>query len=135
MKRLFLSVCLLFFAASVLARIGGQSPLQGKITSLKKTDTLYLATVTLYASDSTAKKTSEKAKPGMSVKIIHSIGTSQFRMGIGSVLEIKDNGDLIVALNESLLDKEIADPNSDRKIKVRDILSVGADVSVSNEAL
>jgi hypothetical protein len=135
MKKTLCAVLLLFFGLSFFARIGGALPLQGRITSLNKKDTLYLATVRMDKAPSTSKDPADKVAPGMSVKIIYSISTSQFRLPVGRVLEVKENGDVVVAIQESLLDKEVADPNSDQVTTVRSLLVVGADVSVSSESL
>jgi hypothetical protein len=135
MKRASCVLFLLLFGFSFIARIGGMLPLQGRIASLYKQDTLYLATVRMNQSSSTSKDSAEKVTPGMSVKIIYSISSAQFRLPIGRVLEVKETGEVIVAIQESLLDKEVADPNSDQVTKVRSLVVVGAEVSVSTESL
>lgn len=135
MKRIVLVLVLGVFCVSLFAGIGGDPALQGKITSIDKKDKLCLATVRINASSSITKEPSQKAKPGMSVKIIYEIETSQFRLPIGRVIEVRENGDVIVAVDESLLAKEVKGPNSDNPVKVSELFFVGAEVSVSGEAL
>ena len=78
---------------------------------------------------------SGKLKPGMSVRLIYSVGTAQFRPGIGRVLKVEENGNVLVAIDPNLLAKEIMAPNSSEPIPVSDLFHVGAEVSISNEAL
>jgi hypothetical protein len=136
MKKSLFAIFFLLFTFSFFARIGGEPAHQGTITSLAKKDNLYLATVRMdpsYYSD--AKDPAQKVRPGMSAKLIYSIDTSQFRLSFGRVLKITESGDVIVVVDETLLDKEISDPNSDKKVTVKDLLNVGASVSISNDAV
>ncbi len=71
----------------------------------------------------------------MSVRLIYSVGTAQFRPGIGRVLTIQENGNVLVAIDNSLLEKKIPVPNSNEPVTVSELFHVGAEVSISNEAL
>jgi len=136
MNRTLFSLILVAICVSLWAGIGGDSTaFQGRITSIEKTDKVYLATVRMNSSSSITKDASERVKPGMSVRIIYSIDTAQFRLPIGRVIQVKENGDVIVGIDESLLAREVTGPNSDQPVKVGDLFKTGAAVSVSNEAI
>lgn len=129
----FSLVCILFFVP-LFAGIGGEAAMQGRISSIEKKDQITIAKVRMDAS-SLAKDPSYKVKPGMSVRLIYSVGTAQFRPGIGRVLMIEENGNVVVAIDNNLLEKKIPVPNSNEPVIVSDLFRVGAEVSISNEAL
>ena len=135
MKKIPLFLALFAFCLSLLAGIGGEPAMQGKITSIEKTDKQTTAIVRMDASSSLTKAPEEKVRPGMSVRLIYSIETAQFRPGIGRVLLVRENGDVLVSVDENLLNKEIVGPNSSSGIKVKELFRVGAQVSISGEAL
>ncbi|NMB99819.1 MAG: hypothetical protein GYA35_06010 [Thermoanaerobaculaceae bacterium] len=130
MKRVFF-VVLLFVAFLVFGRIGGPSAIHGYITSIDIQKEITTATISV--KDIPAAEIATKVKPGMSVKIIHSIETAQFRLPIGRILSVKD-GIVTVAIDQSLLDKEFENPYTQEKIKVRTLFEVGAEVSISVES-
>lgn len=134
MKSAAFALISLFLFLPVLAGIGGEPALQGRIASIEKKDQITIATVRMESSSIT-KDPSYKVKPGMSVKLIYSIGSAQFRPGIGRVLNVEEDGRVLVAIDQSLLAKEIVGPNSTEPIPVSDLFHVGAEVSISNEAL
>ncbi|HNQ78320.1 MAG TPA: hypothetical protein PK747_05710 [Acidobacteriota bacterium] len=129
----FCLVCIFLFVP-LFAGIGGDPAMQGRITSIEKKDQITTATVRMESSSIT-KDPSSKVKPGMSVRLIYSVGTAQFRPGIGRVLTIQENGNVLVAIDNSLLEKKIPVPNSNEPVTVSELFHVGAEVSISNEAL
>ena len=136
MKKTLILFALVSACVTMWAGIsGGSEAHQGRITSIEKTDKVYLATVRMNSSSSITKDPASIVKPGMSVRIIYSIETAQFRLPIGRVIQVKDDGDVIVGIDESLLAKEVTGPNSDRPVRVAELFKVGAPVSVSSEAI
>ena len=135
MKRILFSCASLLIVFLVFARISGHTPFQGKIVSFEKQGPVNIARVKINPSDLSERDASDKPKTGMSVKIIYSIGTAQFRLPVGKVVKIDSDGNLLVQIDESLLDKNVQDPATEQTVKVRSLLVVGADVSVSIEEL
>ena len=133
MKRLILYALIISLAVPFFARIGGTQAMQGKITSLEKKDKVYVATVRLY--DMSSADVVKKVKEGMSVRLIYEIETAQFRPPIGRVITVKKTGELVVGIEQGLLEQEIENPFTHETIKVEDLLSVGAEVSVSKESM
>lgn len=131
MKKLF-GLLFLIFTLSLIAKIGGLPPLQGYISSIEKKDSLLMVKITV--KDVPINEVKNKVKPGMSIRLIHSIGGANFRIPIGKVLSI-ENGIVIGAIEENLLNKEIENPYTNEKIKVSQLFSVGAEVSLSDERL
>ena len=135
MKKTAVLFVMVLICVSSSAGIGGTPAHQGKITSIQKTDKVYVATVRMDSTSSTAKEAADKVKPGMSVRIIYSIDTSEFRLPIGRVIQVQENGDVVVGIDESLLARDVTGPNSDQPVKVAELFKTGAAVSISNEGI
>jgi len=75
-----------------------------------------------------------KVKAGMSVRIIYSIETAQFRLPIGNVLSVEKDGTILVSIDSKLLEKDVQNPKTQEYFKVKELFSVGAEVSISREA-
>ena len=134
MKSAVFSLVFIFLFVPLFAGIGGDPAMQGRISSIEKKDKVTIASVRMESS-SVTKDPSIRVKPGMSVRLIYSVGTAQFRPGIGRVLKVEENGIVLVAIDPNLLAKEIVAPNSTDPIPVSDLFNVGAEVSISNEAI
>lgn len=133
MKRNIVLMLLSLFVLSIFARIGGESTILGTIKSIEKKDNLIIATLSI--KDLPKEELLKKVKSGMSVKIIHSIQTAQFRLPIGRILNVRDDGSVICSVDASLLEKEYQNPYTQENFKVKELFTVGAEVSISNEAL
>lgn len=131
MKR-FIFVVLVFAMIAVFARIGGPSTIQGTITSIDVKDEVTTATIAV--KDIPTTEIATKIKPGMSVKIIHSIETAQFRLPIGRILSVT-NGVVTAGIDKSLLEKDFENPYTKEKIKVNTLFVIGAEVSISVESV
>lgn len=131
MKKI-LFVVFLFVVFTVFAKIGGPSAIQGYITSIDVKNEITTATVTI--KDLSQSEIASKIKPGMSVRIIYSIETSQFRLPIGRILSVS-NGVITVGIDKGLLEKDFENPYTREKIKVKSLFSVGAEVSISSESI
>lgn len=129
MKKLLLAI-LVLSVFLIYARIGGPSAIQGYISSIDVKDEVTTATITI--KDVPASEISQKIKPGMSVRLIYSIETAQFRLPIGRILSVA-NGVIIAGIDKALLEKEFENPYTQEKIKVKTLFSVGAEVSISGE--
>ena len=116
---------------TVFAKIGGPSTIQGTITSIDVKNEVTTATISV--KDIPASEIAAKIKPGMSVRIIYSIETAQFRLPIGRILSIT-NGVVTAGIDQSLLEKDFENPYTHEKIKVKTLFAVGAEVSISVES-
>lgn len=129
MKKLLFSV-LIFSALIAFARIGGPSAIQGYISSIEVKKEVTTATISVTSIPSS--EIPHKIKPGMSVRLIHSIQTAQFRLPIGRILSV-ENGVITAGIDNALLEKDFENPYTHEKIKVKTLFAVGAEVSISGE--
>lgn len=131
MKR-FLFVVLVFVVFTTFAKIGGPSTILGYIASIDVKEEITTATVTI--KDLSQSEIESKIKPGMSVRIIYSIETAQFRLPIGRIISVS-NGVVTVGIDKALLEKDFENPYTKEKIKVKSLFSVGAEVTISSESI
>ncbi len=129
MKKLLFAV-LVLSAFIVFAKIGGPSAIQGYISSIDVQKEVTTATISVRSIPSS--EIPHKIKPGMSVRLIHSIQTAQFRLPIGRILSV-ENGVITAGIDKALLERDFENPYTHEKIKVKTIFTVGAEVSISGE--
>ncbi|MCX7830790.1 MAG: hypothetical protein N2445_07010, partial [Acidobacteria bacterium] len=80
MKR-YLFILLLLISLLASAKIGGPSAIQGTISLIDVKDEV--TTITISIKELSSAEITAKVKPGMTVRIMHSIETAQFRLPIG----------------------------------------------------
>lgn len=133
MKRMFFIVFSLLLVFVIFARVGENPTVVGRIISIETKDQLTIAKVEV--KEIPPDEIPLKVKGGMSVRIIYSIETAQFRLPIGNVLSIEKDGTILVSINPKLLEKDVQNPKTQEYFKVKELFSVGAEVSISNEAI
>ncbi len=132
MKRICLIIFSLLLVFVIFARVGENPTVVGRITSIETKDQLTIAKVEV--KEIPLNEIPIKVKAGMSVRIIYSIETAQFRLPIGNVLSVEKDGTILVSIDPKLLEKDVQNPKTQEYFKVKELFLVGAEVSISREA-